>query len=242
VILAPFHTTLKDGTAVLIREVTPEDAELLKLGFDHLSPRSRRFRFFGAISALSDAQIEAFTSPSDRDHLAIGAAATDDEVLDPAGIVRCVRLPNDPRCAEFAVTVVDRYQRRGLGTLLMGCLARVARHNGIDRLEGHVTRNNHRMLTLLHDLGARREIGPDAWVHRVVLDLKDDPADYPDTAAGEAFRRAYALTRVMPPLTPGQGARPVRGRAAPAHPHRRVQGNVARVRGVRRSPEPCAVR
>jgi GNAT superfamily N-acetyltransferase len=199
VILAPFHTTLKDGTAVLIREVTPEDAELLKLGFDHLSPRSRRFRFFGAISALSDAQIEAFTSPSDRDHLAIGAAATVDGVLDPAGIVRCVRLPNDPRCAEFAVTVVDRYQRRGLGTLLMGCLARVARHNGIDRLEGHVTRNNHRMLTLLHDLGARREIGPDASVHRVVLDLKDDPADYPDTAAGDAFRRAYALTRVTPP-------------------------------------------
>jgi GNAT superfamily N-acetyltransferase len=101
--------------------------------------------------------------------------------------------------ARIAVTVVDRYQRRGLGTLLMGCLARVARHNGIDRLEGHVTRNNHRMLTLLHDLGARREIGPDASVHRVVLDLKDDPADYPDTAAGDAFRRAYALTRVTPP-------------------------------------------
>jgi GNAT superfamily N-acetyltransferase len=198
VILAPFHTTLKDGTSVLIREVTPEDADLLKLGFDHLSPRSRRLRFFGAIALLSEAQVAAFTSPSDRDHLAIGAAVTDGETLDPAGIVRCVRLPTDPHRAEFAVTVVDRYQRRGLGTLLMGCLARVSRHNGIDRLEGHVTRNNHRMLTLLHDLRARREIGPDASVHRMVLDLKDDPADYPDNAAGDAFRRAYALTKVAP--------------------------------------------
>jgi acetyltransferase len=195
-ILRPIETHLDDGTPLLIREVTPEDADLLRLGFDHLSGRSRQFRFFGAMERLSDAQVDAFTSPNDRDHVAIGAAVPGPEGLDPAGIARFVRLPSDPRKAEFALTIVDAYQRRGLGTLLMGMLARVACHNGIDHLLGYVMRSNRAMLALLDGLDAWRAQGPDPAVYEMVVEVHADPADYPGTSAGDAMRRADMMARM----------------------------------------------
>lgn len=195
-ILRPIKTTLGDGAPLLIREVTPEDADLLRLGFDHLSDASRQFRFFGAIERLSEAQIAAFTSPNDRDHVAIGAAVQTATGLDPAGTARFVRLPGDPGTAEFALTVVDRYQRRGLGTLLLGVLLRVACRNGIARLMGYVMRGNRGMLSLLNGLDARRELGPEPSVHEMIVDVHDDPGLYPDTPAGDAVRRADVMARM----------------------------------------------
>jgi GNAT superfamily N-acetyltransferase len=211
-ILRPINTSLPDGTPILIREVAPGDSDLLRLGFDHLSDASRQFRFFGAIGRLSEAQVTAFTSPNDRDHVAIGAAVPkEDGGLDPAGTARFVRLPDDPRTAEFALTVVDRYQRRGLGSLLLGVLARVACHNGIDRLLGYVMRSNRGMLSLLDGLDAQREPGPDPSVHQMVVEVHDDPGDYPQTRSGDAVRRADMMARMSlapTPTPPGRDPAP----------------------------------
>jgi len=191
-ILAPFETCLHDGTPVLIREIGPDDAALLRLGFDHLSEASRRFRFFGAIRVLSDEQVTAFTSPSDRDHVALGAGVTAEGTLDPAGTARYVRLPTDPAMAEFSLTIVDRHQRRGLGSLLFGVLAAVARANGIKRFVGYVMRGNDGMLHLMAEMAAWREPGPDHGVFRVTLDLA---RPMPDTPAGNTARNAAAAAR-----------------------------------------------
>jgi acetyltransferase len=48
-------------------------------------------------------------------------------------LARCVRDPDDPERAEFAIAVLDTWQRRGVGTLLARCLARRARAVGIRR-------------------------------------------------------------------------------------------------------------
>ena len=48
---------LRDGSAVLIRPVRPEDAGLLEDGFAGLSDRSRRLRFLGPKASLSAAEI-----------------------------------------------------------------------------------------------------------------------------------------------------------------------------------------
>jgi len=210
-ILRPIKTSLPDGTPILIREVTPADADLLRLGFDHMSDASRQFRFFGGIARLSQAQVTAFTSPNDRDHVAIGAAVPVKDGLDPAGSARFVRLPNDPRTAEFALTIVDRFQRHGLGSLLLGVLARLACHNGIDRLLGYVMRSNQGMLSLLEGLDARREPGPDPAVHEMVLKVHDDPGNYPATPSGDAMRRADMMAQmslVPDPTPPGRDPAP----------------------------------
>ena len=50
---------LRDGSAVLIRPVRPEDAGLLEDGFAGLSDRSRRLRFLGPKASLSAAELRS---------------------------------------------------------------------------------------------------------------------------------------------------------------------------------------
>ena len=51
--------------------------------------------------------------------------------------------------AEFAVTVIDAYQGRGLGTLLVRLLLEAARSVGVEVLRGYVLEDNTAMLRIL---------------------------------------------------------------------------------------------
>jgi RimJ/RimL family protein N-acetyltransferase len=151
---------LRDGSAVLIRPVRPADDGLLADGFARLSDRSRRMRFLGPKEALSAAELRYFTDVDHRDHEALGA-------LDHArgggvGIARYVRDRDDPRTAEIAVTVIDGWQGRGLGTELLARLSERARQEGIDRFTAAVSADNTAMAGLLRNFGGdlvRREFG-----------------------------------------------------------------------------------
>ena len=145
---------LRDGSAVLIRPVRPADDGLLADGFARLSDRSRRMRFLGAKEALSAAELRYFTDVDHRDHEALGA-------LDHArgggvGIARYVRDREDPHTAEIAVTVIDDWQGRGLGTELLARLSDRARQEGIDRFTAAVAADNAAMTRLLRNLGGSR--------------------------------------------------------------------------------------
>src|ERR1700748_1942166 len=122
---------LRDGSAVLIRQVRGTDAPLLADGFARLSAASRQMRFLGVKKHLSAAELRYFTDVDHHDHEALGA-------LDWAGghgvgIARYIRDAGDPQAAEIAVTIVDDLQGRGLGTELLARLSGRARHAGISR-------------------------------------------------------------------------------------------------------------
>jgi len=53
---------LRDGSAVLIRQVRGTDAPLLADGFTRLSAASRQMRFLGVKKALSAAELRYFTT------------------------------------------------------------------------------------------------------------------------------------------------------------------------------------
>jgi hypothetical protein len=95
---------LRDGSAVLIRQVQPSDAPLLADGFARLSAHSRQMRFLRRKDQLSTAELRYFTNLDHHDHEALGA-------LDPGGrgvgIARYVRDAQDPHAAEIALTIVD---------------------------------------------------------------------------------------------------------------------------------------
>ena len=151
---------LRDGSAVLIRPVRPADDGLLADGFARLSDRSRRMRFLGSKEALSAAELRYFTDVDHRDHEALGA-------LDHArgggvGVARYVRDGDDPRTATIAVTVIDDWQGRGLGTELLARLSERARQEGIGRFTAAVSADNAAMAGLLRNFGGdlvRREFG-----------------------------------------------------------------------------------
>jgi RimJ/RimL family protein N-acetyltransferase len=143
---------LRDGSAVLIRPVRGTDAPLLADGFARLSPRSRRMRFLGAKTTLSAAELRYFTEVDHHDHEAIGALSAADGR--GVGIARYVRDTDDPQAAEIAVTVVDDWQGRGLGTELLSRLSDRARQAGIHRFTALVAAENVTVAGLARKLGA----------------------------------------------------------------------------------------
>ena len=71
------------------------------------------------------------------------------------GIARYVRDAGDPQAAEIAVTIVDDWQWRGLGTELLAALSDRACQEGICRLTALADAGNVAVAALLRNAGAR---------------------------------------------------------------------------------------
>ena len=111
----------------------------------------------------------------------------------PAGlagrrVARHVRLPEEPTAAEAAVTVLDEYQGKGVGTILLRMLAGSARQHGIRSFRGYVLAENAPMMDILHDLEATvTQEGP---LLRVGVPLPATADELPDTPTGRVFKSA----------------------------------------------------
>jgi len=150
--LYPFHYPPETGQ-FYIRPITPADREVLARGFAELSPQSRYLRFFQSMARLSDYQLDYLTRPDGTTHVAWGileATGTHDVGV---GVMRFIRLREDPDVAEAAITIIDRYQGRGLGLVAFCVLNVLARSVGVRRLRHHVTHGNARVLEMLSFLG-----------------------------------------------------------------------------------------
>ena len=187
----PQEFRLRDGRRVLVRPIGPDDRERLQVGLHQLSPQSRYHRFHAAVSELSPEQLRQLTEVDQVNHLAWIA-------LDPAlpgepavGVARCIRLPTARRTAEVAVTVLDAYQGRGLGTLLLGMLSQAAAAQGIRSYRAYVQDDNDAMLRIFRDLGAHvgcLELG----VYQLDIPVPEHADDLPDTPTGRVFKAVAA--------------------------------------------------
>ncbi len=190
--LRPFEVPLASGEQILVRDVGPDDRDLLEIGFQHLSKESRYLRFMSAHPKLTPSELEQFTSFNSQDHVAIGALSICGSEPHPLGIARYVRLEGSDSVAEVAITIADSHQGIGLGSLLLGVLAKYAVHNGISEFTALVLRENTAMLGLFRKIGcdALRLEKPEV---EVSMPLFLDPDDYPKTSVGDVFRASYKL-------------------------------------------------
>jgi acetyltransferase len=69
------------------------------------------------------------------------------------GVARLSRRGAVPEEAEFSVLVSDRFQRRGIGTLLLSRLLEVARAEGLSRITAEILFDNRPMQRILKELG-----------------------------------------------------------------------------------------
>jgi RimJ/RimL family protein N-acetyltransferase len=143
---------LRDGSKVLIRQVRSADAPLLADGFARLSPRSRQMRFLTRKKVLSGAELRYFTDVDHYDHEALAALNHADGR--GVGIARYIRHADDPQAAEIAVTIVDDWQGRGLGTELLTRLSARARCEGIHRFTALVAEDNTAVARMLRNTSA----------------------------------------------------------------------------------------
>lgn len=198
------ETTLRDGTRVLIRMVEPGDRAQFVEGLQRLSTRSRYLRFHTAVEHLNERQLDYLTQVDQVDHVAWVAVDLDAPERPGIGVARFVRLADEPDVAEAAVTVLDAYQGRGLGTLLLRVLADAALARGITTFRAYVLGENRAMLAVLDRLGPMRTEHLHG-VHQVDVDLTDSGSEGARSMAGRVLhavtgKHLPAMHTTAPPV------------------------------------------
>jgi len=139
---------------VSIRQLRNGDTETVAVVFARLGDESRRTRFGGPKSRLSELELTALARVDGRHHVLVAYVDGDPQ---PVGLARLARQGPS---AEVAFEVADEHQGRKIGSALMRVLAADARAAGIVELHATVTGNNRRAISLL-SRSARRLSG--AW-------------------------------------------------------------------------------
>jgi ribosomal protein S18 acetylase RimI-like enzyme len=231
----PLAAVLRDGTHVLLRPIQSDDRERLQEALQLLSPRSRHLRFHARVDRLTDEQLRYTTDVDHRDRVAWLVLDADHPDVPAVALGQYARLDGNRRVAEASITVIDRYQGRGLGTMLVALLAEIAIANGIEVFRNYVLADNDTMLELFDQLGAERQ-PLTAEVQEVDLRLPQRLADLPDTPAGRAIRALAdqgahhsSLAAVTPPvwIQRLRRRRPPVEPPTPAVPHWRERGPFA---------------
>jgi GNAT superfamily N-acetyltransferase len=121
---------LRDGTRITIRPVTKADADRERAFIETLSPQARRFRCLGQIARPSAELIARFTDIDYQHDVAFAAVEAGQAEETFLGVSRYDTTQDGTSC-ECAVTVLDAWHHKGLGTLLMKHLIEVAKARGI---------------------------------------------------------------------------------------------------------------
>jgi GNAT superfamily N-acetyltransferase len=167
----PLTLTLRDSTRLTVRPVGPGDASRIAGMFERLSERSRYQRFMTAVNELGESQLRYLTEIDHRDHEAL--IAIDPEGGEGVGVARYVRTASDPAAAEAAVTVIDDWQGRGVGSALCNLLAARAREEDIARFTALLLTDNDQMREVLATLGPARVVSRDAGTVDVEVDIPE---------------------------------------------------------------------
>jgi acetyltransferase len=139
---------LRDGTALRLRPLRPEDEPLLHDLAGHMSPEDLRLRFFTPVRGLTHA-VAARLSQLDYDREMALLAQHEGLAL---GVAHFFADP-DRLQAEYAIAVRSDWKGRGVGFLLMTRLIELAGRWGIGELVGEVLRENEPMLQMCRELG-----------------------------------------------------------------------------------------
>ena len=152
-----------DGGAIRIRAIRPDDQERLHEHFRGLSEQSVYFRFMGLKRDLSPQDLKRLTQLDFKIHVGLAATVTDNGRERFIGVGRYIR-GSDPHRAEVAFAILDEFQGRGVGTLLLEHLSLIADANGIAQFEADVLAHNRQMLEVLAHSGFKTRSSLDSGV------------------------------------------------------------------------------
>ena len=156
---------LKDGTVVHIRPIRPDDEARLIEFSRLLSPQSVYQRFFNALSELPPDVAHRLANVDYHQRMALVAEVAGQ----PVAVVRWE--PSDqPGMVELALVVLDEWQNRGIGRIVLRETMRIAQAHGIRRFRADVLAENRRMLRLLATEAAIVERRTEGGVATLILE------------------------------------------------------------------------
>lgn len=152
--------------------VLPSHRAQISQSLKDLSAESIRNRFMGSKKEFSPQELEYLTNLDGWNHYAIGIEERDR----PRGvaIVRMVRSSSNPLEAEVAITIIDEYQKLGLGSVLMKFIAMSAFERNLEQLSFTFMPQNEGIIRLIQKIG-KSSHGSDSAMDYVQLcvNLKD---------------------------------------------------------------------
>ena len=155
---APETVTLRDGTTVIIRPIRPDDTPGLQSLHSRLSPETIYLRFLGMHPALSDKEAEQLANVDLQTRMAFVATRAENGEEGLIGVARYAALgPERPGEAEAAIVIEDRYQDRGLGSILIDRLLAYARAHGVSTFVAEINAENDRILHFVRRSGLPAE-------------------------------------------------------------------------------------
>lgn len=160
---------LRDGHRVEIRALKPADRPALEAAVDKTSPQSLYRRFFAVRTAFTEDQANFFVNVDFKTHIALIAVVEDDGRPIIVGGGRYVLVAD--RKAEVAFTIIDAYQGKGVGTLLLRHLTAIAKEAGLRQFVAEVLSENAPMLKLFEKSGLPMSVQREADIVHVTLDL-----------------------------------------------------------------------
>jgi ribosomal protein S18 acetylase RimI-like enzyme len=160
---------LKDGTAVTIRAIRQEDKGRLLEAFENLDRESVYRRFFSTKKELSGSELDQLTDVdfSQVVALVVATQGADGEILIGGG--RYAAEGEDR--AEIAFVTDGNYRGRGIASLILKHLVRIAREADVQHFDAEVLAENTPMLAVFRRSGLPMELRRDGSTLHVTLSL-----------------------------------------------------------------------
>jgi acyl-CoA synthetase (NDP forming)/GNAT superfamily N-acetyltransferase len=211
-----FDGLLRNGEAVVVRPIRPDDAPALVGLHGAVSPGVRHRHVLLAGPTLSLEEAAGFSEVDYDARMAFVALVSDeliglasyDRIDEPASAWAPVSAPAS---AEASFMRADAYQGQGVTTLLFESLSEYARARGILRFTAEVTAQNAALLEVFAATGLRCARHGDPETVRVEIDLRPTAAYRASCDQREAIAEAASVASVLRPRSiavVGAGRRP----------------------------------
>ena len=132
--------------------VRPHNKKQISDGLRDMSPESIRNRFLGSKREFSEQELQYLTHLDGWNHYAFGIEEREG-LKRGVGLIRLVRSSHDESEAEIAITIIDEYQKKGLGTFLLNVIILAAVERGIKKLSFTFLPQNEGILKLISQAG-----------------------------------------------------------------------------------------
>jgi len=160
---------LSDGSQIDIRTLRPEDEADMLAAVGKASAQSLQRRFFVMKRHFSDKERAFFMDIDFKNHVAIVAVAEEAGRKVIVGGGRYIVF--EPGRAEMAFVVVDTWQGRGIGSILMRHLVKIASDARLQELTAEVLPENAAMLKVFGKFGFSPVPRQDPQTVHLVLEL-----------------------------------------------------------------------
>jgi acetyltransferase len=148
--------TMRSGEAVTIRPIRPEDEPHLVDFHDHISERSVYMRYASLMKTSQRVAHERLSRicfiDYDREMALVVERETEGGEAEVIAVGRLTKRYGTGE-GEFAMLVLDEYQREGIGTELLRRLVEIGRDEGLEAITADILRQNRAMQHVCKKLG-----------------------------------------------------------------------------------------